>query len=209
MSAVKRSISHAEAASGALVSLVKVLLMFQHGKIFAQSSLKNLDASIEMLENKFARVNIPRKPINWNPNADGRRIALVNSFGAAGSNAAMLWLIREPMTKCELPYLCMARWRFFVFMIFIYRQQWAQISLTSDMQRRRDASFGLHGAWLLLLILNRGETFDDTSILVPASQDTSMKIVLFCGQGVNTPAWTVSSIKFCRSSTKLQWENAT
>lgn len=99
VTSIKANIGHTEAASGA-ASLAKVLLMLQHGKIPAQVSLTNLNPKIEPLESDFTRINMSGKPIGWNPNADGRRIALVNNFGAAGSNAAML--VEQPPSRLTI-----------------------------------------------------------------------------------------------------------
>lgn len=89
VTSVKGNIGHAEAASGA-ASLAKVLLMFRHQLIPPQVGLVNLNPKIEPLENDFTRINAGTDCIEWTPNKEGKRIALVNNFGAAGSNAALL-----------------------------------------------------------------------------------------------------------------------
>ena len=55
--AVNMSIGHAEAVSKT-VSIVKILLMFQHGQISARSSLTNVDPKIEPLQNNFTCIDL-------------------------------------------------------------------------------------------------------------------------------------------------------
>ncbi|THH09272.1 hypothetical protein EW145_g2129 [Phellinidium pouzarii] len=88
VTSIKANIGHAEAASGA-ASLAKVLLMLRHQAIPPQIGLNTLNPKIERLENDFTRINTSGACVGWTPNK-GRRIALVNNFGAAGSNAAIL-----------------------------------------------------------------------------------------------------------------------
>lgn len=88
---IKGNIGHTEATAG-IAGLIKVLLMMQHGKIPAQASHNSLNPKIPALgPDKMA---IPRSVIPWNLPT---RIAMVNSYGAAGSNSAAL--IRQYQTK--------------------------------------------------------------------------------------------------------------
>lgn len=99
VTSIKGNIGHAEAASGA-ASLAKILLMFRHGRIPPQPSLVNLNPKIEPLENDFTRINAGSECAEWTANPTAKRIALLNNFGAAGSNVAMI--IEEapvPMTS--------------------------------------------------------------------------------------------------------------
>lgn len=89
ITAIKANIGHAEAASGA-ASLAKVLLMLRHRAIPSQISLEKLNPKIERLDKDFTRINTSGSCVEWTPNASGSRVALVNNFGAAGSNAALL-----------------------------------------------------------------------------------------------------------------------
>lgn len=89
VTSIKGNIGHAEAASGA-ASLAKLLLMFRHRQIPPQPSLVNLNPKIEPLENDFTRINAGNECVEWTANYTGKRIALLNNFGAAGSNAAMI-----------------------------------------------------------------------------------------------------------------------
>ena len=96
ITSVKANIGHLEAASGA-AGLAKVLLMLQHGTIPQQISLKELNPRIAPLgtDNTIIdKVNVP-----WVPTREGTtRVALLNNFGAAGSNTAVL-LEEYPKTR--------------------------------------------------------------------------------------------------------------
>jgi acyl transferase domain-containing protein len=86
--AIKGNIGHLEAASGS-ASLAKVLLMLRHKMIPAQVSFKQLNPKIPCLDidnTVISTENIPWLP----PPGVKRRFALINNFGAAGSNAAMI-----------------------------------------------------------------------------------------------------------------------
>ncbi|KZT73005.1 ketoacyl-synt-domain-containing protein [Daedalea quercina L-15889] len=88
VTSAKANIGHAEAASGA-ASLAKLVLMMRHGMIPKVVSLKTLNPSIAPLEQDGLCIDTEASA--WNPPPDsGKRIALLNNFGAAGSNAALL-----------------------------------------------------------------------------------------------------------------------
>ena len=92
---VKGNIGHTEATAG-IAGLIKVLLMMQHGKIPAQASHKSLNPKIPALGPD--KMVIPKSIVSWNPPT---RIAMVNSYGAAGSNSAAL--IRQYEWKAIKP----------------------------------------------------------------------------------------------------------
>ncbi|KAJ8522836.1 hypothetical protein ONZ45_g671 [Pleurotus djamor] len=87
ITSLKANIGHLEAASGA-VSLAKLLLMMKHGTIPRQLSFHALNPRIPPLEASCAIIATERTP--WTVNEGSPRIALLNNFGSAGSNAAML-----------------------------------------------------------------------------------------------------------------------
>ena len=88
VSSIKGSIGHAEAASGA-ASLAKILLMLQHGQIPAQSGHKTLNPKLtRLVEENYIR--IPRQEQDWVSGSTNPRKAILNNFGAAGSNVALL-----------------------------------------------------------------------------------------------------------------------
>ncbi|KAK1579385.1 beta-ketoacyl synthase domain-containing protein [Colletotrichum navitas] len=84
---IKGNIGHVEAASGA-AGLIKAILMLRHGKIPPQASYRSLNPRIPALEPDG--MEIPKILTDWGP---AERIACVNNYGAAGSNAAII--IRE------------------------------------------------------------------------------------------------------------------
>jgi acyl transferase domain-containing protein len=88
VTSIKANIGHLEAASGC-ASLAKVILMFQHKVIPRQISLHNLNPRIAPLDSH--QIIISTKNVAWSSiNERDTRIAVVNNFGAAGSNAALI-----------------------------------------------------------------------------------------------------------------------
>lgn len=88
ITSVKANIGHLEAASGA-AGLAKLLLMLRHRTIPRQISLKNLNPRIAPLESDHTIIDTEMTA--WVPSrADMPRVAMLNNFGAAGSNATML-----------------------------------------------------------------------------------------------------------------------
>ncbi|KAL3473893.1 BcPKS20, polyketide synthase [Aspergillus californicus] len=81
---MKPSIGHTEAASG-VISLIKVMLMMKHNRIPAQVQFEKLNSSIPPLG--LDRMRIATALNEWEDH-DNLRLALVNSYGASGSNAA-------------------------------------------------------------------------------------------------------------------------
>ncbi|KAI0862679.1 BcPKS19, polyketide synthase [Xylaria cubensis] len=84
---VKGNIGHTEATAG-VAGLIKVLLMMRHRKIPMQASHKLLNPKIIPFDQD--KMAIPKGTLPWNPPT---RLACVNSYGAAGSNSAVM--IRE------------------------------------------------------------------------------------------------------------------
>ncbi|KAJ7133377.1 hypothetical protein C8R44DRAFT_849492 [Mycena epipterygia] len=88
ITSVKANIGHLEAASGA-AGLAKLLLMLQHRVIPRQISFKTLNPLIAPLEDDNTIIDKAHTP--WAPSHEGMtRVALLNNFGAAGSNIALL-----------------------------------------------------------------------------------------------------------------------
>ncbi|KAE8374371.1 hypothetical protein BDV26DRAFT_300248 [Aspergillus bertholletiae] len=84
LGSVKGNIGHCETAAG-VVGLLKVISMLEHQAIPPQANHKTLNPSISALHPD--RIAIARDIQPWNASL---RIAMVNSYGAAGSNAAVL-----------------------------------------------------------------------------------------------------------------------
>lgn len=81
---VKGLVGHTECASGA-VSLIKTLLMIQQKAIPPQPSYNTLNPHINASAGD--NIEIATKLISWN---DNFRAALINNYGASGSNASMV-----------------------------------------------------------------------------------------------------------------------
>lgn len=89
LGSVKDNIGHCEAASG-VAGVIKTLLMMHHKQIPKQASFTTLNPKIECGEN----IVIPTRTTAWSSN---RCVALVNNYGAAGSNAALVIRQHSPM----------------------------------------------------------------------------------------------------------------
>ncbi|KAF9873883.1 beta-ketoacyl synthase [Colletotrichum karsti] len=94
-SSIKGNIGHAEAASGA-AGLIKAILMLKHGQIPPQASYHSLNPSIPELEPDGLAI-----PEHMTPWRLSDRVACVNNYGAAGSNAVVM--IREaPVSELDV-----------------------------------------------------------------------------------------------------------
>ncbi|KAI0378532.1 hypothetical protein F5Y04DRAFT_272492 [Hypomontagnella monticulosa] len=82
---VKDVIGHTEAASG-VAGVIKTLLMMQHDKIPKQANFTRLNPKIPALGPDKMAIAAEARP--WRTST--RRAALVNNYGAAGSNAAIV-----------------------------------------------------------------------------------------------------------------------
>ncbi|KAG6896291.1 Type I Iterative PKS [Termitomyces sp. T32_za158] len=88
ITSIKANIGHLEAASGS-AGLAKLLLMFKHQMIPRQISLHTLNPRIAPLETDHTIID--SVSAYWHPAPSGStRIAMLNNFGAAGSNSALL-----------------------------------------------------------------------------------------------------------------------
>ncbi|PBK78491.1 polyketide beta-ketoacyl-synthase [Armillaria solidipes] len=88
ITSVKANIGHLESASGA-AGLAKILLMIAHRTIPRLISLHDLNPHIAPLDTD--NTIIDRDHAAWEPSPGGQtRMALLNNFGAAGSNTATL-----------------------------------------------------------------------------------------------------------------------
>ena len=81
---IKDNIGHTEAASG-VAGLIKAILMMQNGTIPRQANYSTLNPSISPLEPD--QMAIPKQTHPWNAR---RRTAVINNYGAAGSNVAIV-----------------------------------------------------------------------------------------------------------------------
>lgn len=88
LTAVKGSIGHLEVASG-IASLIKVLLMIHEGAVPPQASLQSVNPSLKATPEDNIDISTTLKP--WNAPI---RAALINNYGASGSNASLV--VTEP-----------------------------------------------------------------------------------------------------------------
>ncbi|KAM0229999.1 hypothetical protein ACHAPO_009551 [Fusarium lateritium] len=87
VSSIKGNIGHCEAASGA-AGLAKLLLMLRENEIPRQAGLNNLNPALGDLES--SGLVVPRRNMPWRQSRGMPRRAVLNNFGAAGSNASLL-----------------------------------------------------------------------------------------------------------------------
>ncbi|KAK4205573.1 putative polyketide synthase [Triangularia verruculosa] len=87
ISSVKGNIGHAEAASG-LAGLTKLLLAMREKKLPPQASFKTLNPRLKSIGEH--NIVIPTVLTDWKTKDKTPRRALLNNFGAAGSNAALI-----------------------------------------------------------------------------------------------------------------------
>lgn len=81
---IKGLIGHTECASG-VVALIKVLLLLYRGVVPPQASFQTLSPGIKATSEDMLEVNTRLLP--WKP---AYRAALINNYGASGSNASMV-----------------------------------------------------------------------------------------------------------------------
>uniref|UniRef100_A0A0B7KIC6 Uncharacterized protein n=1 Tax=Bionectria ochroleuca TaxID=29856 RepID=A0A0B7KIC6_BIOOC len=81
---VKGLIGHTEGASG-VIALIKILLMMNEGFIPPQASFTTISPSIRASD--MDNMAIARAPLPWK---ETLKAALINNYGAAGSNASMV-----------------------------------------------------------------------------------------------------------------------
>ncbi|KAM0344911.1 hypothetical protein ACHAPU_007044 [Fusarium lateritium] len=96
ISSIKGNIGHCEAASGA-AGLAKLLLMLRENEIPIQAGLTNLNPVLGDLQS--SGLIIPRRNTAWPRSRGLPRRAVLNNFGAAGSNASLLieeWVGPDP-----------------------------------------------------------------------------------------------------------------
>ncbi|KAH8727766.1 BcPKS19, polyketide synthase [Phaeosphaeriaceae sp. PMI808] len=81
---IKGNIGHTESTAG-VSGLIKIILMMKHGMIPKQASYTALNSKIPPISSDHMAIAMTNLP--WNPPI---RFAFVNSYGAAGSNSALL-----------------------------------------------------------------------------------------------------------------------
>ncbi|KAI0973119.1 hypothetical protein F4678DRAFT_427984 [Xylaria arbuscula] len=81
---IKGHIGHTEGASG-VIALIKVIMMMRHSFIPGQASFKKLNHQIDVQPDDMIEIVTSLRP--W---TEKRKIALINNYGACGSNASMV-----------------------------------------------------------------------------------------------------------------------
>ncbi|TGJ87742.1 hypothetical protein E0Z10_g1069 [Xylaria hypoxylon] len=104
---IKGNIGHTEATAG-IAGLIKVLLMMRHGMIPKQASHNTLNPKIPPFDHD--RMAISKWTLPWNPPT---RLACVNSYGAAGSNSAVM-LREKPSTSATAVPLRLSKYPVFL-----------------------------------------------------------------------------------------------
>ncbi|KAK4184956.1 hypothetical protein QBC35DRAFT_465997 [Podospora australis] len=84
LGSIKDNVGHCEAASG-VASIIKTLLMMHHETIPKQAGFATINPRIKTSPSD--KITIPTRSTPW---LASKRIALVNNYGAAGNNAAIL-----------------------------------------------------------------------------------------------------------------------
>ena len=87
LTSIKANIGHSEAVSGG-AALAKLLLMMKHREIPPQISLNTLNHKMQELGTDGAVIS--RDGAVWPRHLSYPRLALLNNFGAAGSNSALI-----------------------------------------------------------------------------------------------------------------------
>ncbi|KAH8690675.1 putative polyketide synthase [Talaromyces proteolyticus] len=93
---VKGHIGHTEASAG-VAGLIKILLMMQRNTILGQASYSNLNPKIPVLEPDMMAI-----PKNCQPWKTPSKLACINSYGAAGSNAVVAVREATPLSSKTL-----------------------------------------------------------------------------------------------------------
>ncbi|KAL5355203.1 hypothetical protein BJX96DRAFT_181164 [Aspergillus floccosus] len=124
LGSVKGLVGHTECASG-VVSLIKTLLSIQQGFIPPQASFSSINPSLNARAEDRIEISTRLKP--WNAQF---RAALINNYGASGSNASMV--VTQPPNLAETASLALPE-RSYPFWVSAFDQQ----SLHNYVQRLR------------------------------------------------------------------------
>lgn len=92
VSSVKGLVGHMECASG-IISLIKILLMLNKGTLPPQANFDTINPALHA--SPADSMFIPTQPEPWVVPRDGFRAALINNYGASGSNASAV-IVQPP-----------------------------------------------------------------------------------------------------------------
>ncbi len=83
---IKSNIGHCESAAG-MAGLTKILLQLQHKKLVPSLHAKTPNPEIDFSQTPF---KVQQRLTDWTPNAEGKLLAAISSFGAGGANAHLI-----------------------------------------------------------------------------------------------------------------------
>ena len=95
----KANVGHGEAAAG-IISLIKTLCVLQKESIPPHVGIKRHLTSNFPPDAEKRNLHVPYKSTPWRRSEDGKRIAIINNFGAAGGNTSFV-LEEGPVRKTE------------------------------------------------------------------------------------------------------------
>lgn len=98
LGSVKANVGHAESGSG-VTALIKVMMMMKNSEIPPHCGIKTKLNTGFPTDLKERGIRIAMEATPWRQPADGRRMAFLNNFSAAGGNSALL--VEDPPTAFE------------------------------------------------------------------------------------------------------------
>ncbi|KIA75609.1 polyketide synthase [Aspergillus ustus] len=159
---VKDNVGHTESASGA-TGMIKTVLMMQKEVLLRQANFTKLNLKIAPLSPDC--MEIPQQNQPW---IAPRRIAVVNNYGAAGSNAAMVVeQYKTRSTTNQASYLTASGWPFYLSAKSFESLRAYSASLASslrDIQREHGATATMDLAYNLAGKQNRQFKFVHTFV---------------------------------------------
>ena len=171
VSSVKGNIGHCEAASGS-AGLVKLLLMLRKNEIPVQANLKTLNPQLGDLES--GSIIVPRRSSPWESRASRPRRALLNNFGAAGSNAA---LVVEERIKSKVMYTAIEDRTTYLFNLSAKTKQALEVSVGQYQQFLNTESIGSQLKDICYTATARRQLYDHRiSIICSTPDDLQRKL---------------------------------
>ncbi len=193
ISSIKGNIGHCEAASGA-AGLAKLLLMLRRKEIPAQVGFKDINPCFGDLET--SGFIIPRRTTAWKHSKKTPRRAVVNNFGAAGSNASLLleeWnepLLVNPLRKRPVKRSA------HVFALSAKSQTALQTAVRQHCLWLEQSEHRLSLEDVCYTASARRQVYDHRISVACTSVDDLQAKLERCQPAISTPAQDVSSISF-------------
>ncbi|QPC71344.1 hypothetical protein HYE68_002096 [Fusarium pseudograminearum] len=194
VSSIKGNVGHCEAASGA-AGLAKLLLMLRNDEIPKQVGLENLNPALGDLES--SGMVIPRDNMPWNRSRTVPRRAVLNNFGAAGSNASLLleeWLESPATSKQNNEE---GKRSSYVFALSAKSNKALQLSMGRHIETlKKNMEFGTSLADICYTATARRQQFDHRISVTCSSKPELMDKLEQYQSTVSTPAQKASSTVF-------------